>query len=291
MRGLRTTWFGIGTGLRQAFADPLRTLTLAISLGFLASALVGAAVVTRLAFVLLDEMRAAVTLTIYLDPGADGAAVAERLASDGRARSVTLTAPEDALAKLRASSASAAQALATLEENPLPASIEVTGYDTAGLAELRVIATAIPEVGEVITEEALLQEVQDLSRLALLLGAAIFAGAFITVLIVVRTTMRLSVSARATEIAVLRLLGARDGQIYLPFTCEALVVGVLGCLIAGGLWAAVIQGALSQGWSAARLGLTEDFALVAGAGLLGSMLGLAAFAARSAARAHVRAVR
>lgn len=70
---------------------------------------------------------------------------------------------------------------------------------------------------------------------ALALGIAFGAVA----IIVIGATIRMTVLARAREIAIMRLVGATDGFIRLPFLLEGLAKGVLGGLVAlGATWVA-----------------------------------------------------
>jgi cell division transport system permease protein len=68
------------------------------------------------------------------------------------------------------------------------------------------------------------------------LGLA-FAG---VALIIIGTTIRMAVLARAREIAIMRLVGATDGYIRRPFLVEGLIKGILGGVLAlGMIWGAL----------------------------------------------------
>jgi cell division transport system permease protein len=71
-------------------------------------------------------------------------------------------------------------------------------------------------------------------------GAALglaFAG---VALIIIGTTIRMAVLARAREIAIMRLVGATDGYIRRPFLVEGLIKGLLGGVLALGMtWGAL----------------------------------------------------
>ncbi len=80
--------------------------------------------------------------------------------------------------------------------------------------------------------------VQKLHRLrvvATLVGTGLgLAFAFVSI-IIIGTTIRMVVLARAKEIAIMRVVGATDGFIRLPFLLEGFIQGVLGGLLALGL--------------------------------------------------------
>ena len=65
-------------------------------------------------------------------------------------------------------------------------------------------------------------------------------GVFLTVLllvvcvIIMTNTIKLTTLARKEEIAVMKMMGAYDGFVKLPFICEGCIVGLAGALIAFG---------------------------------------------------------
>jgi cell division transport system permease protein len=60
-------------------------------------------------------------------------------------------------------------------------------------------------------------------------------------MIIIGATIRMTVLARAREIAVMRLVGATDGFIRRPFLLDGFVKGVTGGLLALGLtWVATL---------------------------------------------------
>lgn len=134
-----------------------------------------------------------------------------------------------------------------LEQNPLPASIEVrlkprfrTADDAAQVAEMLRAMNFVEDVrfGR--------DWVEKLDRLRAIAGAVgfVIGGAFALVaVIIIGTTIRMAVLQRAGEIAIMRLVGATDGFIRLPFLLEGMVKGTLGgCLALGlsyGAWALI----------------------------------------------------
>lgn len=80
--------------------------------------------------------------------------------------------------------------------------------------------------------------VEKLYRLRSIAGIAglILGGTFAAVaMIIIGATIRMTVLARAKEIEIMRLVGATDAFIRLPFLLEGLAKGVLGGLLALGL--------------------------------------------------------
>jgi cell division transport system permease protein len=147
---------------------------------------------------------------------------------------VKVTSREEALEEFR-SFTSLADALAVLDENPLPASLSAalrTGLDDAALSELLELAEGRPGVEEVVVEKTWLERVNDISsvvsRLGVILGVLFGVGA----VLVTATSVRLAIEARLEELRVQKLVGASDRQIRRPFLYFGAFYGIGGGLIA-----------------------------------------------------------
>jgi len=130
-----------------------------------------------------------------------------------------------------------------LEANPLPASLDVRlklGFRDAAHAE--VVAQRLRTFSFVDEVRYGQDWVEKLDRMRTIAGAVglVIGGAFALVaVIIIGTTIRMAVLQRSREIAIMRLVGATDGFIRLPFLLEGLLKGVLGGVVALGLsWAA-----------------------------------------------------
>ena len=118
-----------------------------------------------------------------------------------------------------------------------------------------VVASAFegaPGVERVIDQRKLLSTLfYALNRITI--GAWIFAGAMtLSAILLVATTVRLSAFNRRREIGIMRLVGASNLFIQLPFLLEAILATVLGSVIAiGTLWA--LTHFAVQGWLAQKM--------------------------------------
>src|SRR5690606_19403492 len=89
-----------------------------------------------------------------------------------------------------------------------------------------------PGVYRVIFAFDTVQQVQDLSRIvsiAIFFVAAILLGA---ALLLILNTIRMAMFARRREIEVMKLVGATNWFIRIPFMLEGLIHGVVGALVA-----------------------------------------------------------
>lgn len=153
--------------------------------------------------------------------------------------SVTHVTEADALARARRELREFQNIFQDLEDNPLPASLEVRLK-----AQYRNAANAA-RVAEMLHTFGFVDDVRygqdwivQLDRLRYIAGAVSFVigGAFALVaIIIIGTTIRMAVLQRAREISIMRLVGATNGFVRMPFLLEGLFKGVLGGLVALGL--------------------------------------------------------
>lgn len=183
---------------------------------------------------LSGSFREAREVSLFLDVKADetaAQALAQQLRADAQVQAVLLRTPDEGLAEFR-EMADFADALALLEDNPLPAVLvvtPVTGIDPLVLAQrLR----ALPDIDFVQHDaqwRARLTAWLDFGR-HLALAAAALLG--VGVLLVVGNTVRLDIQGRAEEIQTVQLLGATDGFVRRPFLYLGAWYGLFAGLLA-----------------------------------------------------------
>ncbi len=214
-------------------------------------------------------------------------------AAPGVAR-VEFVSPDQALERFRQNFPELEDVLKNISSNPFPASFEATFERKAFLSEeaLGLIEgiRALPGVEDVQFNRDWVKRMQSLSRLARAIGfffggILIFASFFI-----ISNVIRLNVFARKSEIEILRLVGATNTFIRLPFLLEGLTLGVLGSFLSLGLLYILIKlfplylgqslGALQELINFRYLSLSQSISLVIGSalvGLLGSLSSLSRF--------------
>jgi cell division transport system permease protein len=176
------------------------------------------------AYVLPGTPAEAITLTlkdIEAFPGVSGA---------------TYVSEEAALARAKAELVEFRDVLRELEHNPLPASIEVKlkpGFRDA--AHVNAIADMLRDFGfvdDVRFGRDWVEKLDRLRRLAAAVGIVVGAAFAGVAIIIIGTTIRMAVLQRSREIAIMRLVGATDGFIRLPFLLQGAMKGLLGGLVA-----------------------------------------------------------
>jgi len=150
--------------------------------------------------------------------------------------SVRYVTKTEALATAQAEMEEFKDVFTDLENNPLPASFEVSlkagNRSPAQVERVAKRMEAYPFVEDVRYGRDWLNTIYALRRIAA--GVAmVIGGAFALVAaIVIATAVRITVFARREEISIMRLVGATDGFVQRPFLLEGLASGLAGGLLA-----------------------------------------------------------
>jgi cell division transport system permease protein len=131
-----------------------------------------------------------------------------------------------------------------LDENPLPASYEVSfkpdSRSPDSIGKLAQLVVNLSGVEEARYGQAWLQKVFNVFKSMGLFGLLIGGLIGLAALVIVSNTIRLSVYARRDEIEILKLVGATNGFVKVPFYIEGVLLGSFGaCLGIGLLWLVV----------------------------------------------------
>ena len=190
---------------------------------------------------------------------------------------------EQALARARQELVEFKEAYRDLEANPLPASLEVRlkpeFRDARNAQAVAERLRGFPFVDDVRYGRDWVQRLDRLRNLAALVGLIIGLAFAIVAIVIIGVTIRITVLQRATEIAIMRLVGATNRYIRGPFLLEGALKGVLGGILAVLMcWlmftvfrrsaSEVASGVVFFGGLAIAIGLLFGTAI----GLLGSLL-------------------
>lgn len=123
-----------------------------------------------------------------------------------------------------------------LDDNPLPASIEISlKPGQHGPEPVRKVArrvSAFPFVEDVRYGQEWLDKVYLLRRVAGM-TTLVLGGAFALVAaLIIGTAVRMAIFARRDEISIMRLVGATDGFVRRPFWLEGVITGFIGSVLA-----------------------------------------------------------
>lgn len=193
---------------------------------------------------LAQSFRSEIEIDVFVKDGVpDDASVAlrDRLAKLEGVQAVQFVSKADALEEFRAQLGQDSDLLDVLEENPLPASMRLQLAESAQQSErLSLLANYIrelPEVDEVRYGDLWVSRLEHYIQVFTFVDVLIGAVVLLSAMFVISNTVRLTVMARARTIEVMRLVGATNWFIRMPFVIEGAVQGaVAGGLAMGVLW-------------------------------------------------------
>jgi cell division transport system permease protein len=190
----------------------------------------------------LNLWQKGIRMMVYLKPKI---AEAERLDIKFRLQSISgvqealYISKDEAMNRLKSQMQHHSALLENLKENPLPEAFEVSLQpSTHSSEELRFLAERLQSltgVAEVEYGQQWIQRFTNVINLFSIAGYAIGALFFMATLFIVANTIRLVLYSRRDEIEIMRLVGATDRFIKIPFYLEGMIQGGAGTVIGLGL--------------------------------------------------------
>lgn len=184
----------------------------------------------------LEQVEERVEVRAFLEDSTDIESVAAAMKDIGEfpeVARVEYVSKEQALERARKEMGEFAD---VFEAGVLPASIEV--YLRSGMRDPTTVKSVADRirtyhfVDDVRYGEEWVEKLYRLRTIATVSGLALGIAFAAVAIIIIGATIRMTVLARAKEISIMRLVGATDMFIRLPFLIDGLVKGVLGGLLA-----------------------------------------------------------
>lgn len=277
----------LGRLLHNRWATGMTVAVIAVAIALPA----GLYVLTRNLNLLGESWDQTTAISLFLTPDTDmeqAQALAVELRADRNLDQVTLISPDQALSEL-GSYDGFSEAIAQLEENPLPAVLALQPTPKVqtpeALERLAREVEALPQADFARLDTRWVRRFQAIlnvtQRGVVLLGGALA----LAVLLVVGNTIRLEIENRRNEIEIMELVGATPAFIRRPFLYTGGWYGLFGGI---GAWLLValalvlIQGPVSRlaalyhtQFPLVGLGLTASLTILGGSlglGLLGSLV-------------------
>ena len=244
-----------------------------------------------------DEMSENMVVVFFLSPDVtakDLSHIEERIKASPSVVRVTYVSRQQAWERFQKNFPELQEIVKNLGTNPFPPSFEATlqkgsfrSDDILGfIEEIKNVAG----VEDVQFNRDWVQKMQSLSRLARAIGFFLGGILILASFFIISNVIRLNVFARKGEIEILRLVGATNTFIRLPFLIEGITLGILGSLLSLGLLFLLIElfplylghslGALQEIIGFRYLSLSQSLSLIMGGasmGVLGSMSSLSRF--------------
>lgn len=189
----------------------------------------------------VNAVKEKIDISLYLKPASaesDILALRDRLAGSPEIKSVVYISSQDALVSFRSKyreNNEILQALRELGNNPLSPSLAITPADfdnTSNLVNtLRQLDSDIIESRDFSDNTAVVTKIQGVTKRVNEVGAVIIAIFILTSLLVVYNSIRVAVYTHKKEIEIMRLVGASNFFIYMPFLFSAFLYALMSVMV------------------------------------------------------------
>ena len=191
---------------------------------------------------LIGAWQKGIRMMVYLKAGTSEAGRLDtkfKLQSIAGVQEAVFISKEEAMQRLKAQMQHHASLLDNLKVNPLPDAFEVILQASARTSsELQFLSERIadlPTVEEVEYGRQWIQRFSSLINLFSLAGYAIGGMFFLGTVLIIANTIRLVLYSRRDEIEIMRLVGATDRFIKIPFYLQGMIQGGAGTIVGLGI--------------------------------------------------------
>lgn len=212
-------------------------------------------------------------------------AIEEELKSSPLVLETTFVSAEQAVEKFRSKFPELQGIIENIEINPFPPSIETTFKEKSiTFREASGLITRIksmPGVDDIQFNQEWVDRVNSFSRLAKAVGFFLGGILVLASFFIISNVIKLNVFARKDEIEILRLVGATNTFIRVPFLLEGIALGVIGGLTSLVLLLLLINsipvylgsrlGVLNELINFRYLSLSQSITIILEGGLIGFM--------------------
>lgn len=179
--------------------------------------------------------------------------------------------------------------LLDIDPTILPASIRVELVDIELHTSVKFrLEQQTQTVRQVTTAAESIEQLQNLSRILNVLGLGLAIALGLAAVVLIANTIRLAIYARRDEVSIMKLVGASNWFIRVPFLLEGMIEGVVGAALAVfAVWLGSTNLARAgEGFALFRLDVGQAWffrwgllflAFGAVAGVIGSLLGLSRY--------------
>ncbi|RLV57743.1 cell division protein FtsX [Parashewanella curva] len=227
----------------EIWRTPVSSLMTMIVLGVSLSLPAALQVLVKNAAVITNSWDNAAQISLFIDSPRSEASIQSlltRIKSDPDVSEVLYISRKQALDEFQALSGFG-DALAYLDENPLPAVISVTPTNQASSpVKAKALLKRLEQEPQISLGRLDIEWLQKLQAIVSIIQRTVFAVALLLILavtLVIGNTIRLSIMNRQREIEVMKLVGATDAFIQRPFVYSGIWLGI----IAGGIAVILVQ--------------------------------------------------
>lgn len=151
-------------------------------------------------------------------------------------RDISLVDQSEAYGRMKDILGKEAQVLEFFDDNPFSPFIEVR-IDMQEMDEILAKLQIIPDIEHVRDNREVLGRLQDIARVLKLLGYLLITAVAVSTLVIIAHIIRQGIYNNREQIETMRLLGAPEGFIAIPFLLSGLLI-----TIGGGILASILSG-------------------------------------------------
>jgi cell division transport system permease protein len=191
---------------------------------------------------IFDDWGNRIHLIAYLDDNASTEEIKkarEQITKLPPTENVTYVSKEKAFTILKESLKDQDGMLENLEENPLPASLEIQLKEEfrnpQGLKTIVYEVKKTSKISDVEYGQDWLERFSAFIGIVKLVGISIGGFLMLATILIISNTIKLTIYSRKEEIEIMKLVGATNFFIQVPFFLEGLIQGLAGSLLALGI--------------------------------------------------------
>ena len=187
---------------------------------------------------LMNTWKKGIRVMVYLKPGLDTETIADlkqHIQGIKTVQAVQFISKEEALTLLKTRMSRQASIFENLSKNPLPDAFEIrlhtpqNSWETIEATAVRL--ETLDQIEEVQYGQAWIGRFTNVFNLFRLFGYTLCGILFMATMFIVANTIRLVIYSRSEEVEIMRLVGATDQFIKIPFYIQSVIQGALGALV------------------------------------------------------------
>lgn len=231
-------WYVLKQGLKNIFRHKLFSLA-SVATIITCIFLFGAcyAIVTNLNY-MVQEAEEGVAITVFFDEGlseSDIKNIGDDIESMEAVKEITFISAEEAWESFKQTYFADNEQLAEGFENDNPlansANYQVTMKDVSRQSEVCEAIKAMEGVRKVDSSEMLADTFTGVNSFLTYFSMAIISLLLVVSIFLISNTISVGVSVRKEEIAIMKLIGARNSFVRAPFLIEGVVLGLFGAIV------------------------------------------------------------